>query len=105
MGHMHTARVEVRASHLLVKHKDVRRPSSWKEKTITRSKVRVMGRCGGCVYVWDMGYIVGILVSPVAMYLAVLVCCFALDVLVSCPPMAPHLCTLTKPTAQTKPTS
>ncbi|KAI0370099.1 rotamase-domain-containing protein [Pilatotrama ljubarskyi] len=29
---------QVRASHLLVKHRDSRRPSSWKEKTITRSK-------------------------------------------------------------------
>ncbi|ODV83653.1 hypothetical protein CANARDRAFT_29869 [[Candida] arabinofermentans NRRL YB-2248] len=29
---------KVRASHLLVKHKDVRRPSSWKEQTITRTR-------------------------------------------------------------------
>jgi len=29
---------EVRASHLLVKHKDSRRPSSWKQETITRTK-------------------------------------------------------------------
>lgn len=29
---------EVRASHLLVKHKDVRRPSSWKEPVITRTQ-------------------------------------------------------------------
>ncbi|KAL4250275.1 Peptidyl-prolyl cis-trans isomerase [Abortiporus biennis] len=29
---------QVRASHLLVKHKDSRRPSSWKEPTITRTK-------------------------------------------------------------------
>ena len=29
---------KVRASHLLVKHKDSRRPSSWKEDNITRSK-------------------------------------------------------------------
>eukprot|EP00878_Enallax_costatus_P001679 GHUV01001833.1.p1 GENE.GHUV01001833.1~~GHUV01001833.1.p1 ORF type:complete len:263 (+),score=68.97 GHUV01001833.1:250-1038(+) len=28
----------VRASHLLVKHRDSRRPSSWKEKEVTRSK-------------------------------------------------------------------
>ncbi|KAI9031813.1 peptidyl-prolyl cis-trans isomerase pin1 [Phycomyces nitens] len=28
----------VRASHLLVKHKDSRRPSSWKEENITRTK-------------------------------------------------------------------
>ncbi|XP_065917278.1 peptidyl-prolyl cis-trans isomerase NIMA-interacting 1-like [Dysidea avara] len=28
----------VQASHLLVKHRESRRPSSWKEKTITRSK-------------------------------------------------------------------
>ncbi|KAL6073681.1 peptidyl-prolyl cis-trans isomerase Pin1 [Balamuthia mandrillaris] len=29
---------QVRASHLLVKHRDSRRPSSWKEERITRSK-------------------------------------------------------------------
>eukprot|EP00879_Flechtneria_rotunda_P016493 GHRR01017260.1.p1 GENE.GHRR01017260.1~~GHRR01017260.1.p1 ORF type:complete len:267 (+),score=70.75 GHRR01017260.1:350-1150(+) len=29
---------KVRASHLLVKHRDSRRPSSWKEKVITRSQ-------------------------------------------------------------------
>mmetsp|Transcript_36392 Transcript_36392/g.102801 ORF Transcript_36392/g.102801 Transcript_36392/m.102801 type:complete len:113 (-) Transcript_36392:70-408(-) len=29
---------QVRASHLLVKHRDSRRPSSWKEQTVTRSK-------------------------------------------------------------------
>ncbi|KAK7695198.1 hypothetical protein QCA50_002388 [Cerrena zonata] len=29
---------QVRASHLLVKHRDSRRPSSWKEADITRSK-------------------------------------------------------------------
>merc|ERR1712045_615861 len=29
---------KVQASHLLVKHKDSRRPSSWREDTITRSK-------------------------------------------------------------------
>ncbi|TFK26689.1 rotamase-domain-containing protein [Coprinopsis marcescibilis] len=29
---------QVRASHLLVKHRDSRRPSSWKESVITRSK-------------------------------------------------------------------
>lgn len=29
---------QVRASHLLVKHKDSRRPSSWREQTITRTK-------------------------------------------------------------------
>jgi len=29
---------KVRASHLLVKHKDSRRPSSWKEANITRTK-------------------------------------------------------------------
>lgn len=30
--------LQVQASHLLVKHRESRRPSSWKEKTITRSK-------------------------------------------------------------------
>ncbi|KIJ97905.1 hypothetical protein K443DRAFT_133686 [Laccaria amethystina LaAM-08-1] len=29
---------QVRASHLLIKHKDSRRPSSWKEQNITRTK-------------------------------------------------------------------
>ena len=29
----------VRASHILVKHRDSRRPSSWKEQNVTRSKV------------------------------------------------------------------
>ncbi|KAH8835095.1 hypothetical protein DL96DRAFT_1519771 [Flagelloscypha sp. PMI_526] len=29
---------QVRASHLLVKHKDSRRPSSWREENITRTK-------------------------------------------------------------------
>ena len=29
----------VRASHLLVKHRDSRRPSSWKEPAVTRTKV------------------------------------------------------------------
>ncbi|KAI0785327.1 hypothetical protein BC629DRAFT_510644 [Irpex lacteus] len=29
---------KVRASHLLVKHRDSRRPSSWREENITRSK-------------------------------------------------------------------
>ncbi|EAU92294.1 hypothetical protein CC1G_00513 [Coprinopsis cinerea okayama7 len=29
---------QVRASHLLVKHRDSRRPSSWKEENITRTK-------------------------------------------------------------------
>ncbi|KAI9455735.1 rotamase-domain-containing protein [Boletus coccyginus] len=29
---------QIRASHLLIKHEESRRPSSWKESTITRSK-------------------------------------------------------------------
>lgn len=29
---------KIRAAHLLVKHKDSRRPSSWKEPNITRTK-------------------------------------------------------------------
>jgi len=29
---------QIRASHLLIKHKESRRPSSWKDSTITRSK-------------------------------------------------------------------
>lgn len=30
---------KVQASHLLVKHRESRRPSSWREQNITRSKV------------------------------------------------------------------
>ena len=30
--------MKIRAAHLLVKHKDSRRPSSWKEENITRTK-------------------------------------------------------------------
>ncbi|KAG8722406.1 hypothetical protein FRC09_006301 [Ceratobasidium sp. 395] len=33
---------QMRASHLLVKHKDSRRPSSWKEANITRSKAEAI---------------------------------------------------------------
>lgn len=33
-----TGLIKVRASHLLVKHKDSRRPSSWREENITRTK-------------------------------------------------------------------
>lgn len=33
---------KIRASHLLVKHKDSRRPSSWREAQITRSKDEAM---------------------------------------------------------------
>ena len=29
---------KIRAAHLLIKHKDSRRPSSWRQKEITRSK-------------------------------------------------------------------
>jgi hypothetical protein len=32
------AGAQVRCSHLLIKHRDSRRPSSWKEANITRSK-------------------------------------------------------------------
>lgn len=51
MGQYHTAQLardgaateqnldgKIRAAHLLVKHKDSRRPSSWREAQITRSK-------------------------------------------------------------------
>ncbi|KAI9192952.1 uncharacterized protein BJ171DRAFT_537032 [Polychytrium aggregatum] len=34
----HVKAGEVRASHLLVKHRDSRRPSSWKQENITRTK-------------------------------------------------------------------
>ncbi|KCV68058.1 peptidyl-prolyl cis-trans isomerase NIMA-interacting 1 [Fonticula alba] len=37
-GPAQPAAAKVRASHLLVKHRDSRRPSSWKESVITRSK-------------------------------------------------------------------
>lgn len=38
---------KIRAAHLLVKHRDSRRPSSWKENTITRSKDDAMGLIEG----------------------------------------------------------
>lgn len=33
---------KIRASHLLIKHKDSRRPSSWKEANVTRTKEEAM---------------------------------------------------------------
>jgi len=55
MGQYHTANLQkdgvtntqdldgkIRAAHLLVKHKDSRRPSSWREAHITRSKDEAM---------------------------------------------------------------
>ena len=43
----------VRASHILVKHRDSRRPSSWKEPTVTRSKVP----CKSCSFgIWNLMY-------------------------------------------------
>ena len=38
VDHPNGADGKIRASHLLVKHKDSRRPSSWRESNITRSK-------------------------------------------------------------------
>lgn len=39
---------QVQCSHLLVKHKDSRRPSSWREDNITRSKEEALElvKCG-----------------------------------------------------------
>ncbi|CAL8464890.1 g4425 [Coccomyxa elongata] len=37
----------VKASHLLVKHRDSRRPSSWKEPTVTRSKEEALEKIRG----------------------------------------------------------
>lgn len=37
-AHLLSSPSKVRASHLLVKHRDSRRPSSWKEANITRTK-------------------------------------------------------------------
>ncbi len=37
-GQPATSHQQVKASHLLIKHKDSRRPSSWKEPVVTRSK-------------------------------------------------------------------
>ena len=34
---------KIRAAHLLVKHKDSRRPASWREANITRTKDEAMG--------------------------------------------------------------
>lgn len=55
MGQYHTANLpqngaptqqnldgKIRAAHLLVKHRDSRRPSSWREAEITRSKDEAM---------------------------------------------------------------
>lgn len=39
MAEKRQQRGTVRASHLLVKHRDSRRPSSWKETNITRTQV------------------------------------------------------------------
>eukprot|EP01090_Pellita_catalonica_P013498 TRINITY_DN3222_c0_g1_i2.p1 TRINITY_DN3222_c0_g1~~TRINITY_DN3222_c0_g1_i2.p1 ORF type:complete len:161 (-),score=22.45 TRINITY_DN3222_c0_g1_i2:20-502(-) len=38
---------KVRASHLLVKHRDSRRPASWKESTITRTKAEAIALLEG----------------------------------------------------------
>ena len=38
---------QVRASHLLVKHRDSRRPSSWREENITRSKEEALDILAG----------------------------------------------------------
>ena len=42
-----SAPVQVRASHLLVKHRDSRRPSSWREENITRSKEEALDILAG----------------------------------------------------------
>lgn len=40
----------IRASHLLVKHEESRNPSSWKQKTITRTKAEALEMITGvCV--------------------------------------------------------
>ncbi|KAJ1910269.1 Peptidyl-prolyl cis-trans isomerase NIMA-interacting protein 1 [Tieghemiomyces parasiticus] len=41
------APTQVRASHLLVKHRDSRRPSSWKEANITRSREEALALLDG----------------------------------------------------------
>ncbi|KAJ3177967.1 Peptidyl-prolyl cis-trans isomerase NIMA-interacting protein 1 [Gaertneriomyces sp. JEL0708] len=38
---------QVRASHLLVKHRDSRRPSSWREENITRTKEEALAKITG----------------------------------------------------------
>ena len=38
---------KIRTAHLLVKHKDSRRPSSWKQDSITRSKEDALGLLKG----------------------------------------------------------
>ena len=42
-----SAPAQVRASHLLVKHRDSRRPSSWREENITRSKEEALDILAG----------------------------------------------------------
>lgn len=51
----------VQASHLLVKHKDSRRPSSWREENITRSKEEAIKILEGksyhaytCTCIWSV---------------------------------------------------
>ena len=43
----------MRASHILVKHRESRRPSSWKEDKITRTKEEALEILEG---VWEMSY-------------------------------------------------
>ena len=50
MGPTHcpdSAPSQVQASHLLVKHRDSRRPSSWREENITRSKEEALDILAG----------------------------------------------------------
>eukprot|EP01102_Stenamoeba_stenopodia_P004605 TRINITY_DN1490_c0_g1_i2.p1 TRINITY_DN1490_c0_g1~~TRINITY_DN1490_c0_g1_i2.p1 ORF type:complete len:156 (+),score=31.20 TRINITY_DN1490_c0_g1_i2:41-508(+) len=42
-----SASSQVRASHILVKHRDSRNPSSWREKVITRSKEEAIHKLQG----------------------------------------------------------
>jgi len=44
---------QVQASHILVKHRDSRRPSSWKEDKITRTKEEALEIIEGVWYLLD----------------------------------------------------
>lgn len=46
----------VQASHLLVKHRDSRRPSSWREENITRSKEEAIKILEGKFDIWTCHY-------------------------------------------------
>ena len=57
--------VQVQCSHLLVKHKDSRRPSSWREEVITRTEDEARAIVSGNLYDNDLR-----ILSPCVFYSA-----------------------------------